>query len=135
MLKRISIKGAGIGVIVVSSLVIIIELLIILRVLPFDIIGGGRLENYQEAMQTATLSIVILVINCIITLIGSGIIEFNRFKKVIRVWLWIFFSYMCINIVLNLLGITLFEKIVMTLVSLIQAILLLRIAAYKSNVN
>ncbi len=133
MLKKISLRFAGWGIVVLNLLVVSIEILIIMKFLPFDIIGGGRLETYDAAVQTATVSIIILSINSVVMLIASHVINITKFKRTIKVLVWIFFSYSCLNVVMNLLSKTLFEKIFMTLVTLLIALLTLRLASNKTT--
>lgn len=60
MLHKISTKIAGIGLILTNMFTIAIFLLVILKILPYNSISGGRLESYQAAFQTAITSIVII---------------------------------------------------------------------------
>lgn len=127
MLNKISKKAAGIGIILMNIFTIIIFLLIILKVLPYNVISGGRLESYEAACQTAITSIILIIPGILYAAIASGLIKWNF----IKVWLWVSFISICFNIIANLLGATLFEKIVMTLVCIVQAILFLRLAKDK----
>jgi hypothetical protein len=131
MLYKISKKNAGIGIILTNSLIIAIELLVILKILPFDIIGGGRAESYQAACAIAITSIIIIVIETMVILLASGLIKCKRFKTAIKVFLWVNFIMLCFNIVGNLFGITLFEKVFMTLICLINIVFVLRLAMDK----
>lgn len=131
MLYKISKKTAGIGIILTNSFTVVIELLVILKILPFDIIGGGRAESYQAAYSTAITSIIIIIIETAVILVASGLIKYKRFKASIKVFLWMVFVMLCFNVIANLLGVTLFEKVVMTFICLINIVLVMRLALDK----
>ena len=115
-------KAAGIMFIIFNTIVIFIEALIVLKLLPYNIIGGGRFENYSYTFITAFASIIILLFEIIFIIIvqkynGNG--KSNLFIKII---LWIIFSYLCINLIGNILSKTLFEKFFMGIICVIQLI-------------
>lgn len=181
MLYKISKKTAGTGIILMNIFTIFVFLLVILEILPYNSISGGRLDNYQTAYQTAIMSIFImsfgipvvaiasglikigrfrnffkvwLVVAFVliavllyesaivgifivsfgipIIAISSGVIEFKQFKIFFKVYLWLSFVFVCLNTIANLFGETLFEKIIMTLVTVVQAVLFFRLATNKN---
>ena len=131
MLNNISKKAAGICIIITNIFTIVIDLLVIFKILPYYFIGGGRTGSYQASCQSAITGIVIIGFGTLVVAIACGLIKFERFKTFIKVWLWFSFVLSSSGIILNLLGITLFEKIVMTLVCVIQAPLVFRLARDK----
>ena len=184
IINKISIKTAGIGLILVNIFTIAMDLSIILKILSYNSIGGGRLGSYEAACQSAIFTIlfiicgipviaiasdlikcgkfknlfkvlllfnfiliamsvrlgnypVIVLIICGIPLIAvaSGLIKYERFKISLKVYLWSSFIFMCLGTITNLLGVTLFEKIVMGLATIILAILYFRLAANKSQME
>ncbi|MDR1668292.1 MAG: hypothetical protein LBS03_11495 [Bacteroidales bacterium] len=112
-------KLAAIGFTLLSFIVVVIEILIIAKILPYDIIGGGRLESYDAAMATALFSIAILTLFSIIVLREAKPSKDNC-RKISLVFLWIIFGVLSLNIIANCLGETWFEKIVMTLIGVLQ---------------
>lgn len=136
MIYKISKRNAGIGIITMNIVTIVIFLLVIFKVLPYNIIGGGRLGSYQSAYKTAITSIVIISFGIPLVAIASGLIKFHGFKTFFKIYLRLCFAYLFLNTVANLLGTTLFEKVVMTTITVIQVILFFRLATdkeYKSN--
>jgi hypothetical protein len=180
MLYKISKKTAGIGIILMNIFTMVIFLLVILKILPYSSIGGGRLESYQVAYQTAIASSFIMGFGIPIVAVASGLITIERSKKFFKIWLvfafiliavllyqsaivgvvivsfgiplmatasgligikrfesfckaysWLSFVFICLNTIANLLGITLFEKTIMALVTVIQAVLFFRLATDK----
>ena len=181
MLYRISKKSAGIGIILMNIFAIAVFWLVMLKILPYNSIGGGRLESYQAAVQSSIISIIIMCFGMPLVALVSGLMKAERFKTFFRCWLgfaflliafflcqaaiagiiiicfgipliaaasrfikyerfnffrkvylWFNFVFVCFNTFANLFGVTLFEKIVMALVTVIQAILFLRLATDKN---
>ena len=115
-------RTAGIIFIILNIIVIFIETLIILKLLPYNIIGGGRLENYLYIYVTTFTSIIILLIEILFIVIVQ---KYNNKRKTnifIKITLWIIFSYLCINLIGNILSKTLFEKFFMGIICVIQLI-------------
>ena len=184
MLYKISKKTAGIGIILMNIFTIVVFLLVILKILPYNSIGGGRLDSYQTAYETAITSIVIMGFGIPLVAISSGLIKVKRFKTFFKVWLvfafvliaillyksaivgvfivsfgipliaiasglikferfnfflkvylWLSFVFVCLNTIANLLGVTLFEKIIMALVTVVQAIFFFRLATDKDSMG
>ena len=184
MLHRISKRTAGIGIILMNVFTIVIFLLIILEILPYNSISGGRLESYQAAYQTAIISSIMMAFGIPIVAMASGLIRGKSSKNFFKFWLvfalvliivqifqkafigifiigfaiplilsasgliglkrinffcklylWCSFALVCLNTVANLFGVTLFEKIVMSLVTIIQAVLFLRLATDKGTLE
>lgn len=169
---RINRKTAGKGIIFLNLFTICVFILVILKILPYDSISGGRLESYDEAVRTATTSIVMMIygipviaaasglirvkvykklyigwlifalilmavlyfeasiMGVIVVCFGvpllavsAGVIEYKQFNLFAKIYLWLSFVFACLNSLGNLLGATWFEKIIMGLVTLVQAIL------------
>lgn len=124
IIHKISKKMAGIGIISTYIFTIAIYLLAIFKILPFDEIGKGKLVNYQMVVVISIVSIFTTVIGMITIAIGSGVKDLTFFK----VWFWLMFAFLCLNTLLNLASVTLFEKIIMGLATVVQAILYFRLA-------
>ncbi|WP_167955566.1 hypothetical protein [Anaerosporobacter faecicola] len=125
-------KTCGIIAIIADLLITLIEVFVIAKVIPYTVIGGGRLSSYEKAVPLAGFSIVVQVILAFAIAISSGIIEHVRCKKVTDWVLRIFTIYFSINIIMNLMGKTWFEKLVGSTVCVIQIICFIRILR-KSN--
>jgi hypothetical protein len=91
-------KFAGIMFIIFNIITIIIDALIIFKILPYNIIGGGRLENYNSALRSAILSIIILGLEIIFIIIVQKYNKNGKTNLFIKITLWIIFFLLCINI-------------------------------------
>jgi hypothetical protein len=126
---------SGITFIILNIITIIIEILIIFKILPYNIIGGGRLKNYNSALRAAIISIIILVLEIIFIIIVQ---KYNRNGKTnlcIKIILWIIFSMLCVNIIGNILSKTLFEKLFMGIICLLQIINIIKIIIDNKNIR
>lgn len=102
------------------SLVIFLHLLILFKIVPFEIAWGGRLQNDEQMYIFETISIVINLILCFILLIKGRYIHFRVKEKVLNSVLWIFLILFILNTVGNLFAQTAFEKL-FSIVTLIFA--------------
>jgi hypothetical protein len=129
MLHKISKKAAGIGIISTYIFIISIYLLVIFKVLPYDWITGQTLDNHQIVVIMSMVTILVTTIGIPIVAIASELKELSFFK----VWFWLMFVFLCLNTLLNLASVTLFEKIIMGLITFIEAICYFRLATTKDK--
>lgn len=129
MIKKISKKNAGIGIIITYIFIIVIYLMAIFKVLPYNLITGEMVTNHQIVVVISIVSIFVTSISIPAIEIASGIKGTASFK----VWFRLMFVFLCINTLENLAGVTLFEKIGMGAVTAIEAVLFLCLAVNKDN--
>lgn len=115
-------KKLGVIAIVTDLSMTVLEVLVIAKVLPYDIIGGGRLDTYEKAAGLAGFSIIIQLALALCIGISSDLISLEKGKKITNVVLRIFSIYFALNIIMNLLGKTWFEKVVASLVCIVQIV-------------
>ncbi len=98
MFGKTSLKSAGIIAVSMNSIAILVHILVILQVIPFTWISGGKVDSLVVAQQTSIVSSIILAVTILFHLVASGIIplKFNKFFNIlISIGLWInvlFFS-------------------------------------------
>jgi hypothetical protein len=124
---KVSHKKAALTFVVLALAVAIIEILIIAAFLPYDIIGGGRYLSREDAVIPAAISIVVLAIESGIVLVAYRQWSKNRLHVVLRIVLTVMLIGLCVNVVGNVLGITPFERIAMTLVCAVQMLCIIRL--------
>lgn len=108
-----------------------INILVVAKVIPFSLIGGGNLQIYKDAVLMATLSTVIQLLLIICIVASSIIVKTQSITKISNAMLYFFTVYLCINLILNLLGITWFEKIVSSFICLIQIFCFIKILKFN----
>ena len=90
--------------------VIIFHILIMLKIIPYDIAWGGRLTNDVEMFVFETISILIILFLTSILLMEDNIIEYKFSDKVRKLFLWAFFAIFVLNTIGNIFAKTTFEK-------------------------
>lgn len=109
-------------------LVIAFHLLILVKIIPFNIAWGGRLKSEQEMYMFESISISLnLFLIWILSLKAK-----NVKRKFIDITLWIFFVIFSLNTIGNLFAHTNFEKY-FSILTLIFALLLLKILWKKND--
>ena len=126
-------KTYGRIAIVIDIFTIFMEVLIIARILPYNITCGGRLESYEAVVPLALTSIVIQLILALTIAISSDMLHINKAKKVTDWILRIFTVYFCVNIIMNLMGVTWFERIIASLLCIIQILCFVKILKKEKN--
>lgn len=127
-------KKAAVIAIGINVIMSIIELLVLLRVLPYDVIGGGRLGSYEKAAGLAVFSILMQLLIGYCIAVASHILLHGKMQKLSRAVLKFFTVYFSINIVMNLMGKTWFERIVGSIMCVIQITCFIIIVSKKEKV-
>ncbi len=96
--------------IVTYSIITVFHGCILLKIIPYDITWGGRLQNDQEMYVFETASIAINLFLIWILLMKGDFVKFKFPIKVIHAILWIFVVVFTLNTVGNIFAKTLFEK-------------------------
>ena len=109
--------------IVISVLATIFHLLILVKVIPFEITWGGRLKTVEEMYVFETLSILINSFFIFVLLQKGEYVSYVLGKKAVTTILWIFFAIFVLNTIGNVFAETTFEKF-FTILTLINASLI-----------
>lgn len=132
-IRKFSLKKAGFISVAIGLLTIIVHVLVITGIIPYLWVNGGRSESFEVAQQTSFSSIIIILVSIIITIIASQIIpiKFNKFWGiVISVILIVTLPLSFFGIIEQFLG-TMFEKCVMSIVTIVGFVADTRIALEK----
>ena len=136
MLEKIrstSLKKAGYISIAVGMINIVLHILVITAVLPYQWVNGGRTASYTDAVSISSSSIVITVISMFITLLAAQIIpvHFNRFFGIaLSVFLIATLPFDVIGIIQQFLG-TPFEKCFTSILTIVVFLADTRVAFEK----
>ncbi len=113
--------------------IILFHLLIIIKIIPYDITWGGRLKNDNEMYLFESISIFINLLLCITLLIKGEFIKSTISIKIVDIVLWIFLVIFVLNTIGNVFAETMFEKLFSVLTLLFSY--LLWVIVKKSKVN
>ncbi|MFZ4521057.1 MAG: hypothetical protein ACOYNC_05100 [Bacteroidales bacterium] len=125
-------KSAQIILILLFSLSLVFHLLVVLKVIPWAIVWGGRLESDTDMYRFEAVSIFVNILSLLVLLFNAGVFRPIIPKSIITGALWVMFGLMALNTVGNLFSGNHLEKIIFTPITLISAILLLVILLKKS---
>ena len=129
MEKIISVKFAGNIILTILSLMVIMHLLILFKILPSDFIWGGQIDNAQSNLYVLEMIAVgVTLVFIFLTSSKTGYIRITKFKILITIGTWLMFIYFLLNILGNLTSTATLEKIIFTPVSIVLALLSLRLA-------
>lgn len=128
MKNIISEKIAGIGLLTILSLIVIFHFLVLLGIIPFEIVWGGRLTDSAQMFQFEIVSITLNLVMLVIVAIRSEHLNVNTNKNIITVALWIMVGIFLLNTIGNLLSSNALEKILFTPLTILLAILSWRLA-------
>ena len=103
---------------------IVFHLFIVIKIIPYDITWGGRLQNDTEMYVFETSSILVNVFLSWVLLMKGNHVTYKFPNQVVNVILWIFFVIFILNTVGNIFAKTFFEQ-QFALLTGISAILLL----------
>ena len=112
--------------------VIIFHLCIIIKIIPYEITWGGRLQNDSEMYIFEIISIMINLFLGFVLLMNAGYIKPYFKQSLINIILWIFFILFVLNTIGNILAKTNFEKSFAAL-TLVFSILIWIILKNKRN--
>jgi hypothetical protein len=120
----------------IFSVSMVFHILVVLQVIPFQMVWGGRLKDKNQMILFETFSLVITTIMLLVVGIQLGLLKTKISYKVIRVCLLIMTALFVLNTVGNLNSINKWERMIFTPVTLILSILCFRLAiADKKIVN
>jgi len=131
VIKKIKIKIAVNTMLVLLSFVLVFHLLVLLGIIPFSIVWGGRLQNASQMYVFEAVSIIInLFIISAIAMKGVYIKQFLS-KRTIRFILWVLVVVFSLNTFGNIFSESTLETILFTPLTLISTILCYRMAIEK----
>jgi hypothetical protein len=78
--------------------------------------------------EASIMGVIVVSFGVPLIAVAAGVIEYKQFRLFAKVFLWLSFLFACLNSLGNLFGSTWFEKIVMGLVTVVQAILYFNLA-------
>lgn len=114
------------------SLVTAFHLCILIKLIPYDIVWGGRLKTDNQMYRFEIISVLVNLVLISILLIKGSYLKFRLNKKIMNVILWIFFFIFVLNTIGNILANTTFEKL-FSVLTFILAILLWNILIKRND--
>jgi hypothetical protein len=133
MLSKISKNQVLIIMIGLLSGVIVFHILIIIKIIPYEIVWAGRLKSTNEMYVFECVSLLLNMLLLSVLILKGNFIKHKINDKIINGILWFFMLVFALNTVGNLMSKSLFEKVVFTPLTLISAILIWVILRKEKN--
>ncbi len=132
MKKLISAKLAGNILLILFGALILFHILVLFNLLPSGMVWGGQAGNSSASLRTLEIiSLAITILFAVAVAAKVGYIKAEGFRGAINVFVWIIFAYLLLNIIGNLASSSSTEKLIFTPITVIAALLTLRLAVEK----
>ena len=124
----ISIRAASITALAILSAVVLFHVLVVSGIVPKTIVWGGRISDPAQIVRAEIVSIMILLVTAAIVAMRWRSLAQGAPNVVAAVGTWVLVGLFALNTVGNLFAKTLFERAVFTPLTLLLALLMLRLA-------
>jgi hypothetical protein len=131
MKKLLTERTAIYSLLLILSLIVVFHFLVLLGVIPFQVVWGGRLTERAQMMRFEMVSIIVNLLMLAIVALRAGWWKVLISPVIIRVALWLMCGLFLLNTLGNLFSINKFEKLVFTPLTLILSLCCLRLALGK----
>lgn len=119
------------GLLLILSLVVLFHLLVIIRVIPFDIVWGGKLKNVSQMRSFEAVSVLLNLLMLAVVAMHAGILRLTVSPVIIKIALWTMFVLFLVNTFANMLSENAMEKIIFTPLTFLLSMFSLRLAVGK----
>lgn len=119
--------------IIIFSLVLIFHVCVIVGIVPFEIVWGGKMSDPKEMMYFEIGSIAINLTMLAIVLVYAGYLKIQIKPVVIKVALWLMSALFVLNTVGNIFSANETEKMIFTPITAVLALLCFRLAIGKEE--
>jgi hypothetical protein len=133
MKKLISERSAAITILTLLSIFLVFHFLVMLGVIPFEIVWGGRLTDRSQMLRSETVSVIVNLIMIVVVAVKANVLKVELPQIFIKVILWLMFLLFLLNTLGNVFSLNKFEQLVFTPVTLILSLLSLRLALEKNK--
>jgi hypothetical protein len=128
MKKLISVDTTGNVLLVLFGLLAAFHILILFNLLPSNIVWGGRAGSSSSPRALLTVSLIFNILFAMVVAAKIGYIDVSKLSRVIDISLWIIFAYLILNTAGNLASSSSLEKLLFTPITIVAALLVLRLA-------
>jgi len=90
--------------------IILLHFSIIIKIVPYNIAWGGRLQNDTQMYIFETISLLINAFLSWVLLMKGNLVKYRFPQRFINITLWVFFTIFLLNTIGNIFAKTNFEK-------------------------
>lgn len=116
------------GFIIILSLSLVMHICIMLKIIPYHFVWGGRLKSDTEMVRFEFVSILVNLIFLFFILVQSGLLVVDFPKKIMTIILWIMAVLFLFNTAGNAVSKNKFERRLFTPITMALAIFSLILA-------
>jgi hypothetical protein len=116
------------GLLILLSLFLVLHFIILLKLIPYSLVWGGRLKSDKEMVRFEIFSILINSLFVIVILMQMSFMTIDIPKKVITYSLWLMTGLFLLNTIGNAISKNKLEKRLFTPVTILLAIFSLTLA-------
>ena len=124
-------KIARNGLILIFSLSIVFHLLVLMQIIPYTIVWGGRITSLSQMYVFEAISILINLIFLFVVLLKLKILRIQFPEKLLNICLWIMFALFLQNTLGNLFSISDLERVIFTPITLLSSIFIFILISNK----
>ena len=106
----------------------VFHVLMLLRVLPADVAWGGRVAASGDLAALEAASLVVTLFFAVVVAAKAGHLGPRVPRRAVSITMWVVFGYLTLNVAGNLASASSLERAVFTPVSVVLALLALRVA-------
>ena len=133
MRKLISERLAINAMLVLLTLIVLFHVLVLTGIIPFTIIGGGRITTRAEMVRLEVPALLINLVMLLVVAARAGLVKWRINPTLFRVVFWVLFAVFLLNTLGNLLSTNTLEKLVFTPLTVLQALFSLRLALHREE--
>ncbi len=131
MKKFISTRFATNSLLVLFSMFTVFHVLVLVGVLPYTIVWGGKIQSQAQMQTMEAVSLGIMLSMLGVTASYARLLPIQLPAKLFKVIFWAMFALFALNTLGNLASVNDFERLVFTPITLVLAIFSLRLAIEK----
>ena len=121
------------GLLILLSLFVLFHFTILLGIVPYEMVWGGRLKRHDQMLTFETFSILANLLMLAIVGLRAGFLRLRVPALVLKTALWIMFVLFLLNTAGNALSTNDLEKLLFTPVTLLLAFFSLILALSKEQ--
>lgn len=110
------------GLLIILSLFLLLHTWILLKIIPYTVVWGGRLKSDKEMYRFEIISIAVNLFFLLIVLIQSGILIIDFPEHILTIILWIMAVMFCFNTFGNIFSKNKIERIVFTPITIMLTV-------------
>jgi hypothetical protein len=120
-------RFAAIALLTLLSLMALFHVLILLNILPYDMVWGGRIADTTRMCRLELISLVVHLLMLTVIAIKAGMINVRVNPMLTTILLWLMFGLFLLNTLGNLMSLNAFERIVFTPLTILLSLFCLRL--------